>query len=160
MFFSFHQLDISQGTIVLRKDSPQVTRIKESGKEMPDLYYPCGPFVACYRVTFFNKMRNYSICPIINGISDHDAQIIKLPSFNPEQPSVKHKRIREITELTINDFLEKLSYETWETVFSTEDVNKMFNSFLDSYLKIFNSSFPLKRVYLAKKKYKLDHHRD
>jgi hypothetical protein len=27
----------------------------------------------------------------------------------------------------------------------------MFNSFLDSYLKIFNSGFPLKRVYLAKK---------
>ena len=28
----------------------------------------------------------------------------------------------------------------------------MFNFFLDSYLKIFNSSFPLKRFHIAKKK--------
>jgi hypothetical protein len=51
--------------------------------------------------------------------------------------------IRKINEHTINDFLTKLSYETWDTIFSKDDVNKMFNSFLDSYLKIFYSSFPL-----------------
>ena len=58
--------------------------------------------------------------------------------------------IRKINEHTINDFLNKLSYETWYTIFSTDDVNKMFNSFLDSYLKIFYSSFPLKRVHVNK----------
>jgi len=41
--------------------------------------------------------------------------------------------IRKINEHTINDFLTKLSYETWDTIFSTDDINKMFNSFLDSY---------------------------
>ena len=97
------------------------------------------------------KMRNYSICPIINGLSDHDAQSIKLPFFSPELPPKKYRLIREINEHTINNFHRNLSYETWETVFSTEDINRMFNSFLDSYLKIFNSSFPLKRVYSAKK---------
>jgi len=51
----------------------------------------------------------------------------------------------------INDFLTKLSCETWDTVFSTDDVNIMFNSFLDTYLKMFYSSFPLKRVHLNKK---------
>jgi hypothetical protein len=34
--------------------------------------------------------------------------------------------IRKITELTINDFLLKLSYETWDNVFSAENVNAMF----------------------------------
>lgn len=97
------------------------------------------------------RMRNYSICSIINGLSDHDAQSIKLPSFSPELPPKKYRVIREINEYTINDFHRNLSYETWESVFSTEDVNRMFNSFLDSYLKIFNSSFPLKRVYSANK---------
>jgi len=57
--------------------------------------------------------------------------------------------IRKMKE--INDFLTKLSYETWDTIFSKDDVNKMFNSFLDSYLKIFYSSFPLKRVHITKK---------
>jgi len=36
-------------------------------------------------------------------------------------------------------------------MFSTDDVNKMFNSFLDSYLKIFYSSFPLKRIHVNKR---------
>jgi hypothetical protein len=53
-------------------------------------------------------------------------------------------------EYTINDFLLKLSYETWDTVFSTDNVNEMFNSFLDAYLKIFYSSFRLKRVSIGK----------
>ena len=35
--------------------------------------------------------------------------------------------------------------------FPTDNVNEMFNSFLDAYLKIFYSSFPLKRVHIAKK---------
>jgi hypothetical protein len=59
--------------------------------------------------------------------------------------------IRKKNKHTINDFLNKLSYETWGAIFSTDDVNEMFNSFLDSYLKIFYSSFPLKRVHVNKK---------
>ena len=47
--------------------------------------------------------------------------------------------------------LYELSYETWDAIFSTDDVNNMFNSFLDTYLKTFYSSFPLKRVHINKK---------
>jgi hypothetical protein len=94
-----------------------------------------------------SKMGDYSICPIINGLSDHDAQSISIHSFNLRPPPKKCR----INEYTLNDFLIKLSYENWNTVFSTDDVNKMFNSFLDTYLKIVNSSFPLKRVYNTRK---------
>jgi hypothetical protein len=52
--------------------------------------------------------------------------------------------IRKIDKHTINDFLIKLSYETWDWTFSSDDVNIMFNSFLDTYLKIDYSSFPPK----------------
>jgi hypothetical protein len=99
-----------------------------------------------------SKMGKYAICPTINGMSDHDAQSITLHSFNLRPPQ-KHvcMLISKINEHTINDFLNKLSYETWDTIFSTDNVNKMFNSFLDSYLKIFYSSFPLNRIYIAKK---------
>jgi hypothetical protein len=41
--------------------------------------------------------------------------------------------IGKINECKINDFSIKLSYKTWDTIFSTDDINKMFNSFVDSY---------------------------
>jgi hypothetical protein len=59
--------------------------------------------------------------------------------------------IRKINEHTINDFLNKLSHGTRDTIFSTDDVKKLFNSLLDSSLKIFYSSFLLKGVNIAKK---------
>jgi hypothetical protein len=43
-----------------------------------------------------------------------------------------------------------LSNESWDTVFNNEDVNDMFNSFLNDYLRIFNSSFPLQTVVINK----------
>ena len=86
-----------------------------------------------------------------NGLSDHDAQSISIHSFNLRLPPKKYRFIRKINEYTLNDVLIKLSYENWDTVCSMEDVNKMFNSFLDTYLKIANSSFPLKRVYITNK---------
>jgi len=49
---------------------------------------------------------------------------------------------REINENLITKFLNLLSYENWEAVFSSEDINIMFNVFLDKYIKIFNTYFP------------------
>ena len=95
-----------------------------------------------------SKMGNHSISPIINGLSDHDAQLIMLHSYNLKPHSKKYMLIRKINDHTKNNFFTKLSYETWDTVFSTDDVNIMFNSFLDTYLKMYYSSFPLKRVHI------------
>jgi hypothetical protein len=53
--------------------------------------------------------------------------------------------IRKFDKNSINNFLNKLSYETCDTTLSREDVNIMFNAFLDTYLKLFHSSFPLKK---------------
>ena len=97
-----------------------------------------------------HKMSDYSICPIINGLSDHDAQSILIRSYNLRPPSKKYRFVRKINEYTLHDFLIKFSYENWDTVFSTDDVNMMFNSFLDTYIKIANASFPLKRVSIIK----------
>jgi hypothetical protein len=40
----------------------------------------------------------------------------------------------------------KLRHETWEQVFDGNDVNKIFNSFLNIFLRIYYSSFPLIRA--------------
>jgi hypothetical protein len=95
------------------------------------------------------KTGNYSVSPIINGLSDHDAQLISLHSYNSRPPSKKYRLTTNINDHTINDFLTKLSYETWDTIFSTDDVNIMFHSFLDTYLKMFYSNFPLKKVHIS-----------
>jgi hypothetical protein len=44
------------------------------------------------------------------------------------------------------DFVMKLSYETWDTVFSNVDIDTKLNSFLNTYLRIFYSSFPFKKA--------------
>ena len=50
---------------------------------------------------------------------------------------------RKINKYTIADFQLNLSYETWEQVFDGNDVNEIFNSFLNTFLRIYYSIFPL-----------------
>ena len=95
---------------------------------------------------------NYSIRPIINGLSDHDAQSITFNTINMRSYAKQFKIIRKINKHTIDDFLIKLSYETWDLIFSSDDVNTMFNSFLDTYLKIYYASFPQKKIKISNKK--------
>ena len=38
------------------------------------------------------------------------------------------------------------SFETWDNVFENKDMNSMYNSFLNTYLRIFYSSFPPKKM--------------
>ena len=52
---------------------------------------------------------------------------------------------RKIDDNSINQFKFLLSYENWEEVFSEKNVNTIFNNFLNTYLKIFYTSFPLKK---------------
>ena len=83
----------------------------------------------------------YSVIPFSNDLSDHDAQIltIKIPV---QMQSNMLKIIRIVDKHTILDFIYKLSNESWDSVFNNNDVNLMFNSFLNTYLRICYSSFP------------------
>jgi hypothetical protein len=54
--------------------------------------------------------------------------------------------MRSIDQVAIQDFQYKLSFETWDSVCNTSDINKVYNSFLNSFLRIFYSSFPLKEL--------------
>jgi hypothetical protein len=51
-----------------------------------------------------------------------------------------------MTEHTIQEFKMNLSYESWTDIFNiSDDVNLMFNSFINTYIRIFNQSFPYKK---------------
>ena len=99
-----------------------------------------------------NGMNDYTLCPIMNGLSGHDAQLIISEIISLKLPTKHFKVIRTFDENSLNDFLNKLSYEMWDTTFSSEDINTMFNAFLDTYLKILYSSFPKKVIQLTSKR--------
>jgi len=60
-------------------------------------------------------------------------------------PTQKSKTVRKINTYILSDFINKLSNKSWDTVFNSDDVSAMFNSFLNFYLRIFYSSFSLNR---------------
>jgi hypothetical protein len=45
----------------------------------------------------------------------------------------------------------QLSYETWDEVFSSTDVDNIFNSFANTYLRTFYSRFPFKKITTSSK---------
>ena len=54
---------------------------------------------------------------------------------------------QRIDKFSIIDFNTKLSYEVWEDIFAENDVNTTFNGFLNTYFRIFYTSFPLRKVH-------------
>jgi hypothetical protein len=93
-----------------------------------------------------SQMNNSFMMSIINVLSDHDGQL--LTTYLPYK--VKNLQqihfVRKINKDTLTDFHFKLSFETWEPVFGGKDVNEIFNTFLNTFLRIYYSSFPLIQV--------------
>jgi len=50
---------------------------------------------------------------------------------------------RDINQSTIAEFQLKLSYETWDKIFMKNDVNEIYNSFLNIFLRHYHSCFPV-----------------
>ena len=94
-----------------------------------------------------SKNENFIIEPYYNGLSDHDAQMLTL--HTPSHIHSKHRLVRngrKYDNSSISEFKINVSYENWENVFdsaSDNDVNVIFNNFLNTYLRIFYCSFPL-----------------
>jgi hypothetical protein len=59
---------------------------------------------------YTSKIRNYSISPITNGLSDHDVQSITLHSIGMCGTRKICILIRKINECSINDFIHKLTF--------------------------------------------------
>jgi len=86
-----------------------------------------------------SQLESYKVTPTINDMSDNDAQLLIISTDYSHVTIHKLKTIRKINTFIISDFIDKLSSESWDSIFNSEDVNAMFNSFLSVYLRIFNS---------------------
>jgi hypothetical protein len=94
---------------------------------------------------FIDVSRNYTIKPYINGLSDHDAQILTISNFYVPIINVNPYYIRGINKNAIAEFQLQLNWENWDDIFGKNDVNLMFNSFLNIYLRYYYSSFRKKK---------------
>jgi hypothetical protein len=90
---------------------------------------------------FINKSinKNFLLTSMANGLSDHDAQILILNKFLfPNSPNYLISR-RVINECIKMEFGMRLSHEPLDDVFNIrDDVNLMFNNFLNTYIRVFN----------------------
>jgi exonuclease III len=93
----------------------------------------------------------YTLAPLINGLSDHDGQIMKLEKINMQKQPNETRIIRDFNKCSIDDFRTKLSYEIWGNIFGGSDVNSKFNNFHNIFLRIFYSSFPKKKIQVPQK---------
>jgi len=96
---------------------------------------------------FINKFKieNYLVSPLINDLSDHDAQVLGLfNTITPDDTNVFYS-YRKISKHSLNEFQASLSYEIWEDVFSNneDDTNTIFNNFLNTFLRNLYACFPL-----------------
>ena len=80
-----------------------------------------------------SQFESYTVNSIINGVSDHDAQLLIINTDYSLAPTHTLKTITKINTYTMSDFIDKLNYESWDIIFNNEDVNTTFNSFLDTY---------------------------
>ena len=100
------------------------------------------------------RLKDHLVIPIYNGLSDHDAQLLPIKTKAYKDPINEVKTRRNFNKQTMSEFICTLSNESWDMVFNNnnnnnnknEDVNNMFNSFLNNYIRIFNSSFPLQTI--------------
>ena len=81
----------------------------------------------------------FSVHTLINGLSDHDANILI------SVPRHVFSFTGKINNSSISKFTFMLSYENWEDVSLEKNVNITFNNFLNTFLRIFYSSFPVNK---------------
>jgi hypothetical protein len=106
-----------------------------------------------------SRLRSSYTSPLINGLSDHDAQFLTIHNICKSKNKIPNmQRTRQINNDTLTTFQTLLEQEKWESVCQKQDTNCMYNSFLSSFLIIFGASFPVIYVQLCKHETgRLDH---
>ena len=90
---------------------------------------------------FITRTKSYFINPHVNGLSDHEAQIIVMENIvlTKQINNITTKRV--INDQSILEFQLVPSHKNWEEIFMEDDANTSFNKFLTIYLKIFHTCF-------------------
>ena len=102
----------------------------------------CFNFVNIFIDT--NQFLNYTTFPLYNRLADHDDHLLKINDLNLLVHTHHTYTIRSLNNYSIEEFKTRLSCESWESVLSRNrniDVDTLFNSFINDYLRLFYTSF-------------------
>jgi hypothetical protein len=91
------------------------------------------------------KKNSFTINPLPNGLLDHDAQILILHNIKIQNLKAHHYSSRLINEFMVPEFKLNLNHESWDEISTEYNVDSLFNSFLNIYLRIFYHRFHLKK---------------
>jgi len=75
------------------------------------------------------KFSNFTVYPIINGLSDHNARSLILHEILVQNTNTYFYYNKKIDKLAVINFNTKLSYESWEDIFTENDVNTILTNF-------------------------------
>jgi hypothetical protein len=97
-----------------------------------------------------SQLSNCTVSLFFNGLSDHDAPLLIMKDINLQSQGYYVYITRNINNYSINEFKFNLSHETWDCVLycivfglnHNPDVDTLFNSFLNNYLRIIYNHFP------------------
>ena len=74
----------------------------------------------------------FPFSPIHNGLSDHDAHLLKINYVNLQLQNHRIYTTRNINNNSIQEFKTRLSYKPWDSIFSCNgyiDTDTLFNLF-------------------------------
>ncbi|PNF31115.1 hypothetical protein B7P43_G15693 [Cryptotermes secundus] len=109
--------------------------VKESCTAIDNIFLHCS------------RVNTYHVHSVKNDLSDHDAQYLVINNVcgtqrNKNTPVKK----RLITKTGVMMFMEALQNETWDMTLSSVEVDTSFNAFLNTFIVIFESCFPMQFV--------------
>ena len=70
-----------------------------------------------------SQFDSYTVTPILNGLSNHDAKLLMIRTHYSLMPTQKSKTARKINKYMISDLINKLSNQSWDNIFNSNDVN-------------------------------------
>jgi len=79
---------------------------------------------------------------LITTAKSFTCRVFTIPTLNDHFHTLEN-----LTTLQLRKFTDLPSYENWDDVFQGNDVNEIFNNFHNTYLRIFHTSFPIKKIY-------------
>jgi exonuclease III len=98
------------------------------------------------------RINSFKVISISNRLSDHDAQCLVLQNnLNLERQTTNRIITTLVNKNSIAEFPYNLTNKTWEGIYELNYVNEIFNLFIQTYLLVYESSFPIKNVTMKHK---------
>ena len=87
---------------------------------------------------------------LFSDVSDHLPIFLNIGKIKPNTSERKYIRIH--SERNITKFITQLETHDWSNITTIEDTNRAYDTFIKTYIEMYNTSFPLKKVSISRNK--------